>query len=65
MTDNEKRAHDLTMLYLKENIQLVAEETAREREGEQYIDVNVRVMDVYCELYSKFLKDVSARFTET
>ena len=57
MTDNEKRAHDLTLLYLQEifRIKLIAADSSGDT-------VPLEFVDKYAELYPKILEKINEKF---
>jgi hypothetical protein len=57
MTDNEKRAHDLTLLYLQEIFRIKF--IAADRSGET---VPLEFIDSYAELYPKILEKINEKF---
>ena len=57
MTDNEKRAHDLTLLYLQESFRVKF--IAADRSGET---IPLEFVDSYAELYPKILEKINEKF---
>lgn len=62
MTDNEKRAHDLTMLYIKEIFELKLSEFSPMSNSEHIVNMNF--ISDYCKTYPKILNEINNHFSE-
>lgn len=61
MTDNELRAHDLTMLYVRETTRLRIAETKPSDEGK--VEVPIDFFSDYIKLYPMILEKVNEEFS--
>lgn len=64
MTDNEKRAHDLTLLYIKENQRLKIAGAASTAKAGQTTVIPVNYLDDYLKMYPEVLAKINEYFSE-
>ena len=60
MTDNEKRAHDLTMFYIQEINRLKI--ASANPSSESKVEISLDFLTDYIELYPKVLEKINEKF---
>ena len=66
MTDNEKRAHDISVAMLLQTVEMRAQEAASNMEPDEEGKISIRtdVYKIYLELYNMILKNLNNDFPD-